>query len=393
MRGSVRKRYENSWSVIVDLGYQVDPKTGLRKRRQKWVTVRGTKKQAQEKLTEMLHALGRNEFIEPTKLTLGEWLKDWLEKAVKPPAKRFRTHQTYRQVVEKVITPSWIASIPMQQLKSADLKRFYLELKVSPSTQAKYHAIVHSALKAATLEGLVFRNVAALVVGKPHARTHHEDIRANCWTADEARDFLAAARAEGPQPAAFYTLALETGMRKAELCGLKWSDLDVEAGKVQVVRQLIVPGEKPVFGPPKNGQPRTIDIGAGTVQLMKAHRSHQAEIKLKNRPIYHDHELVFAKEWRDLGRKHDVLGEPLQINNFGQREYRRLLKTAEVRAIKFHGLRHTCATLMFQAGVPVKVIQERLGHKRIEMTLGIYAHVLPSMQQDAAARLGALLQG
>jgi len=277
-------------------------------------------------------------------------------------------------------------------VKSADIKPFYLELKVSASTQAKYHSILHSALKAATLEGLVSRNATALVVGKPQARTHHEDIRLNCWTADEARAFLSAARAEGAQPAAFYTLALETGMRKAELCGLKWSDVDLEAGKVQAVRQLIVPGEQPVFDRPKNGQPRTIDIGAGTVQLVKAHRSHQAEIKMKNRPMYHDHELVFAKGWRDLGRKHDILGEPLQINNVGQREYRRLLKAAGVRPIKFHGLRHTCATLMFQAGIPVKVIQEQLGHKRIEMTLGIYAHVLPSMQQDAAARLTALLQ-
>ena len=116
-------------------------------------------------------------------------------------------------------------------------------------------------------------------------------------------------------------------------------------------------------------------------------------MKLENRPMYHDHDLVFAKEWSDLGRKHDVLGEPLQINNLGQREYRRLIKTAEVRPIKFHGMRHTCATLLFQAGVPVKVIQERLGHKRVEITLGIYAHVLPSMQQDAAARLSALIQG
>jgi integrase len=80
------------------------------------------------------------------------------------------------------------------------------------------------------------------------------------------------------------------------------------------------------------------------------------------------------------------------MNNLGQREYAKLVKAADVRRITFHGLRHTCATLLFQAGVPVKVIQERLGHKRVEITLGIYAHVLPSMQQDAAARLGALLK-
>src|SRR5262249_31674082 len=145
---------------------QLDPVTGRRKRRQKWVTVKGTKRDAQRKLNDLLHDLGRNEFIAPSKQTLGQWLTEWLDKAVKPPLKRLRTYQTYKQVIDKVISPSWLSAVLLQQLKSADIKRFYIELKVSESTQAKYHAILHSALKAATLEGLVSRNVAALVVGK-----------------------------------------------------------------------------------------------------------------------------------------------------------------------------------------------------------------------------------
>jgi integrase len=160
-----------------------------------------------------------------------------------------------------------------------------------------------------------------------------------------------------------------------------------------VVRQLLSPGPDILFGPPKNGLPRTIDIAPETVHLLRAHRRHQAELKMKNRTAYHDLDLVFAKEWGDLHGRQDSLGKPLQMNNLGQREFARVIKAAKVRAITFHGLRHTCATLMFQAGVPVKVIQERLGHKRVEITLGIYAHVLPSMQRDAAARLGALLNG
>jgi integrase len=88
----------------------------------------------------------------------------------------------------------------------------------------------------------------------------------------------------------------------------------------------------------------------------------------------------------------DTLGHPLQSNAIGQREFKRLLAHAGIKPIKFHGLRHTCATLLLQAGVPVHVVQERLGHKRIEVTLGIYAHVLPAMQQDAASKLAALLQ-
>ena len=103
--------------------------------------------------------------------------------------------------------------------------------------------------------------------------------------------------------------------------------------------------------------------------------------------------LVFAKEWGDLHGRADSLGLPLQSNNLGQREFARVLKAANVRRITFHGLRHTSATLLLKAGVAAHVVQRRLGHKRIGITLGIYAHVLPSMQQDAARRLGGLLYG
>jgi integrase len=101
--------------------------------------------------------------------------------------------------------------------------------------------------------------------------------------------------------------------------------------------------------------------------------------------------LVFAKEWSDLARNSDMLGFPLQMNNLGQREYAKLIKVAGVRRIKFHGLRHTCATLLLQAGTPVHVVSERLGHSKVAMTMEVYAHVLPDMQKDAAATLGALL--
>ena len=158
-------------------------------------------------------------------------------------------------------------------------------------------------------------------------------------------------------------------------------------------RQLVKPGSTPIYGPVKNKAPRVLELAPQTIDVLRAHKAHQAEIKLRNRQHYHDHGLIFAKEWNDLQRHHDVLGNPLQVNNLGQREFARLLKASGVRRIKFHGMRHTCATLLLQAGVPPHVVQKRLGHKRIEMTLSIYAHALPSMQQDAAVRLGAILHG
>jgi integrase len=246
-------------------------------------------------------------------------------------------------------------------------------------------------LKAAQLQGLVQWNVAALVIGKPHRLEGQENVLQHCWEAEEARRFIAAAKALGPQPAAFYTLALDSGAHKGELCGLKWSEVDCDAGTVTIVRQLIKVGRVPVFGPLKGGESRTISIAPETAALLRKHKAHQAELKLANRAYYHDHGLVFAKEWEQLRRHGDTLGHPLQMNNIGQHEYLRLIKQAGVHPIKFHGLRHTCATLLQQAGVPIKVVQERLGHKRIEITLNIYAHALPSMQQDAAAKLAALL--
>lgn len=396
MRGHLVQRYKGSWSIVLDLGYQPDPATGEVKRRQKWLTVRGTKRDAEARLAELVRDVHRGELVMPHKRTLGAWLDEWLAKAIKPPARTPRAYETYRSVIERHLKPK-LGGIPLQQLKATDLKRYYdeaagnAEHPLSPATLEQHHTIVHSALQAAVLEGLVQRNVAKLVVGKPRAAEDHADVLANCWEAHEAKAFLVVAKEAGPQPGAFYALAIDTGARKAELCGLKWSDVDLAAGRITFQRQLVKPGSAPVFGPVKNKTPRTVEIASETLALLRRHRSHQAEIRLKNGAHYRDHGLVFAKEWGDLTRARDTLGEPLQANNLGQREYARLIKAAGVRPIKFHGLRHTCATLLLQAGVAPNVVQKRLGHKKIEITLNVYAHALPAMQQDAAARLAAML--
>jgi integrase len=393
MRGSIRKRYRGSWTLILELGRTRDPVTGQIRRRQKWISFRGTKRAAESKLNEMVRAAETGDFVEKSRVTVGEWLKEWLEKAIKPPARRQNTYDRYRHVIEKHLIPT-LGDIKLQALKAADVKRYHTDrARLAPGTLAQHHAILSGALKAAVLEGLVTRNVATLVVGKPRSRRDHDAVRENCWTADEARAFLKAAKEAGPQFAAFAGLALDSGARKGELCGLRWSDVDLDAGTVTFVRQLLKPGRHPVFGPTKTDTGRTVDIGDETVALLRTHRKAQAELKMRNRKAYHDLGLVFAKEWGDLHGREDSMGLPLQANNLGQREFKRVIEAAEVKRITIHGLRHTSATLLLKAGVPPQVVQQRLGHKRIEMTLGIYAHVLPGMQQDAARRLGALLHG
>jgi integrase len=400
MTGSIVNRGTNRWAVILELGYQPDPKDPARqKRKQKWFAVRGIRKDATNKLAELIDQHNKGTYVAPHKRSVAEWMTEWLEKAIKP-RRTAGTHEVYEHTIRQHVRPA-IGDVRLQALHSLDLERLYATLatKLAPATVSKVHVIIHGALEAAVRSGYVTRNVAKLVNNKPHASTGGaSDVLAHCWQAHEARTFLAAAKTAGSQSAAFFALALDSGARKSELCGLKWSDLDVATGRLTIQRQLARHVAKdgagaPLLVPTKTKAARTIDLGAETLELLKAHRVDQAELKMRNRQHYHDHGLMFAKEWGDLHGRQDSLGQPLQANNLGQREYARIIKAAGVRAIKFHGLRHTCATLSLSAGVQPHVVQRRLGHKRIEITLGIYGHVLPSMQADAAARLSALLHG
>jgi integrase len=389
MRGSLKQRAKGSWSIILDLGDEINPVTGKKKRKQKWQTFHGTKKQAEDKLADLLKEVKDGTCINPSKLTLADWLREWLASA----KKQFRpnTYTRYYGIIENEFAAAAVGKMLLQKVRATHIEAYYNAATVAPATLGIHQAILYPALEKAKRDGLVALNVAA-DIDRPQAPNHKsEDARRHCWSASEAQAFLEAAQAHGPQPAAFYALALDSAARKGELCGLTWDNLDLDAARMDVVQTLLVPGPEPVYGPPKTGRPRSISLAATTVALLHQHRQHQREMMMANRPRYADHRLVFAKEWGDLQRKTDCLGHPLQINNLGQREYAQVIKAAGVRAIKFHGLRHTCATLLLQARVPVHVVSERLGHAKVSTTMEIYAHVLPNMQREAADTIGGLL--
>ena len=390
MRGHIRGVGEGRWELIFDVGYVIDPETGKKKRRQKFVSFRGSRRKAENRLRALLSDVDKNNFVEPAKLTFGEWLLMWFETAI-TGKKKLRTVETYLSVIDRHLIPA-LGELLLQKLTAVDLERYFASKKLSSGTLQQHSAIIHSALASAERKRLVHRNESKLVDGKPRAKRDHEDVQRNCWEAPEAKQFLQTAEEAGPRQAAFYNVALETGMRKAELCGVKWDAVDFEAKQITVIRQLIKPGKDPVFGPPKRGKVRTLDISLETVELLKELKRHQAEVKMRNRTAYRDHGLVFTKEWSDTGKKTDCLGDPLQQNNLGQREFAKLLMASGVRPIKFHGMRHTCATLMLKNGENPKVVQERLGHANISITMDVYVHALPSMQKDAAAKLASLLR-
>jgi integrase len=246
MRGSITQRYKGSWSIILDLGYEPDARNpGKLRRKQKWITFRGTHKDAEKRLNDLVGNVNHGQFVEPSKITLGKWLADWLEASLKPRA-RASTYVRYKGIIENNIAKATIASIPLQKLQPTHIEAYYAAAKVSASTLTLHHAILHRALRKAAKDRLIPTNPASDLDGKPRVtRESRDDARKHAWTADEARVFLATAKAARPQPAAFYALAIDSGARKGELCGLRWSDVDLEAGKIRIVQQLLTPGPDP----------------------------------------------------------------------------------------------------------------------------------------------------
>ena len=389
MTGSIirRGRDRKRWTIVLELGYRPDPRTGKPRRQQQWISFRGTKDEAKDKLAEIIVAHNRGEYVEPSKVTLGEWVLTWMATVTNV---RPSTLVRYTNVIE-TLKASPIADLPLQKVRASDLEAHYASTKASASTIGLHHTVLSRALRKAKRDNLIVSNPAPDVETRPKRRRDPEAARENCWSRDEARQFLTAAKAAGAQPAALYALALETGMRKNELCGLAWTHVDLDGAQITVERQLTKGGEEPTFGPPKNGRTRTVSITTDTVALLKAHKRDQAAFKMANRTAYHDHGLVFAKEYGDLRRRGDKLGHTLQSNNLGERSFKRLCEAANVRRITFHGLRHTCATLLLAAGEPVHVVSARLGHSDVSITLNNYAHVLKAHERSAADRMSTLL--
>jgi integrase len=392
MRGSIKQRSPGSWSLILDLGYEPHSETGKLRRKQKWHTFHGPKRKAEEKLNELLETVRTGQYVDPSKMTLGQWLAVWIESSAKPNI-RPASYTRYKGIIDNHLQKAPIAAMPLQKLRSSHVEAYYATIPTG--SRPVHHTVLRRALRKAVKERLLALNPAVDLDHSPRRRkAADEDARVNCWTSQEARAFLVAAKAAGPQAAALYTMALDSGARKGELCGLSWEHVDLEAGTIRIVRQLTKPGPAPTFGPPKNGCSRDITLSAETVDLIRQHKRTQAELKMANRTTYKDHGLVFAKEYGDLTNRADMIGLPLQANHLGERQFARLVKAAEgVKRITFHGMRHTCATLLLQAGEPVHVVSKRLGHARVEITLNTYAHVLPDMQKQAAATMGALLHG
>ena len=249
-RGSIKKRYESSWTVRIDLGYSTDPETGHRRRRQRTVSVQGTKRQAEKRLVELLHEYNENELLAPSKRTLGKWLERWVTHRIEPN-KRPGTTESYRSVIKTHLSPG-LGSIPLQDLTFAHLERYYERKSktLAPATLEIHHSILSGSLRWAVRKQLIKQNPAQLVDHRP---SKPSTARYQVWTAEQAHAFIKAADEWSIQAGAFYALAVDSGARKAELCGLRWRNVVLDRGRVTICEQLSTPGRNPHFWTAKEG--------------------------------------------------------------------------------------------------------------------------------------------
>jgi integrase len=372
MAGQIVKKSENTWLIRIFQGRDAQGK-----RRYYNKTIHGTKKDAQKWLTAALRDRDIGIFIEPSRETLNEYLDRWLKTAAKPRL-REHTFRSYKEWLERYIREP-LGDRRMGELRAPCIQAVYaamLERGLQPRTIQYTHSILTSALKQAVKWGIIARNPCDLV---ELPRRKRNEMKA--FSPAEAARFLTAAAED--KHGIVFAFALATGMRVSEYLALQWKDIDLQKGAATVQRALVwKSGGGWYFAEPKTPKSRrTVPLPPSLVGQLAAHRRAQAEHRLKLGCRYENHDLVFATD----------KGTPIYHRHLFRRHFLKVLERAGLNGYRVYDLRHSCATLLLATGENPKVVSERLGHSSIVMTLDIYSHVLPDMQQAATEKLEALL--
>jgi len=370
MRGHITKRGKDSYTIVLEL--EKDHTSG--KRKQQWISVKGTKKEAEKRLSELLHQLDNGVFIKPTKTTLAEYLERWIKDYVNINLAP-RTAEGYQMIMHRHIMPA-LGNKFLTQLKPEHLQKYYsdkLNAGLSAQTVRHHHTALHKALQTAVEWGLLTRNVAD-AVKSPRPQPNEIKI----WNEDELNTFIEQAKIS-PYYALFYT-ALFTGMRRSEFLALRWEDVDLLLCQIHVHRSLhVLKGGNIIFRAPKTAKgKRMIALSPSLTSTLREHREKQ-QLERLGTPIKED-DFVFC----------NIDGKPL-LSNTVTHAWSKLIKRLGLKQIRLHDARHTHASLMLKQGAHPKIVQERLGHSGIQITLDIYSHVAPGLQEAAANRFDDVL--
>jgi integrase len=332
-------------------------------------------KTRQEAATKLAKALSDREdglVFDDGGLTVGKYLDKWLGGSVRGSVRQ-STFDRYEIAVRVYIKPA-LGRLKLKQLTPTHVAAFYqdrLAAGSAPASVNKLHVTLHKALDQAVKWHMIPYN-AAEVVKAP--RPASEEIRP--LDQEQAKTFLEIARGERFE--ALYVLAVTTGLRQGELLGLKWEDVDLENGLIRVRRTLTRNRGHLLLGEPKTKRSRrTVRLTEAAVEALKGHLARQMEQIERLGDLYEDQGLVFATQ----------RGTLVNPTNLRRRSFAPLLEKAKLPTIRFHDLRHTCATLLLSSNVNPKIVSEMLGHSSIAITLDTYSHVLPNMQDSAARAL------
>lgn len=356
-----------------------------------------TRRAAAAELRNALAEVAKGTHVVPSKLTLAAYLTDtWL------PALRLKpsTSSSYAKNVRLHVVPH-IGAVPLSSLTGQRLTALYRRLEtsgrvdgeggLSARTVRYIHTIVHRALRDAVEDGLLAINPADRA--KPPTSAQAKAPELHYWTPAQLAAFLTWSSGDGEDDLhAAWQLLAATGVRRGEVLALRWSDIDFANARVAIRRSAVLvkhygAGETVEVGPPKNGKARVVDIDPRTVAVLRAHRSALAELDLR---LARDDALVLPAD--DGGVRHPERFSRA-FNGRCARARKALGEKHAPPAIRLHDLRHTHATALLLAGVHPKVVQERLGHATISITLDTYSHVVPTMQKAAADSFATAVYG
>lgn len=376
MKGHLKERSPGRWSIVLDIP---DPQTG--KRRRKWHSFKGTKREAQVESSRLISAVSGGTYLEPSKTTVAEYLDRWLDhmKSQVSP----RSHERYVEIARKNLVPL-LGGIMLSALRPAQISSAYSKALshgrrdgqggLAPRTVHHLHRIFKQALAQAVRWEILIRNPAD-AVDPPKVERAAMNTYDLAQTA-ELLDVMRETRLFMP-----VMLAVLCGLRRGEILALRWRHVDLIAGQISVCESAEKTKAGLRYKETKSGRARTLALAPTMIRELKSHRIRQSEefLRLGVRPANDSFVITQADS------------NPLQPTSLTH-EWVRLLAKTKLPRIRFHDLRHAHATHMLASGVHPKVASERLGHSKVGITLDLYSHVLPGMQADAVARVDEALQ-
>lgn len=426
MRGGVRRPRGpgGSWSFVLDMGLQdaqrcvacggrswvggqrletcPRPKCGgamrdTRERRQSTGGGFASQGDAKAARATALGKLGKGRYLPPERMTLATYLRDrWLPGVETEDLKATTLDDYRRNVAQHLIGPGGkpfaLGQIQLRKLTLEAIREHYGMLAegypverggkllqrpgLGVASRRRVHACLHRALNDAIEKGIIDKNPA----WKAMKNAKGKRFKGDSWTARELSDFLTATA--GTELAPLWYLAATTGLRRGELCGLRWSDVGLAAGRLTVARSRVPVAGQVVESTPKSGEPRTFDIDGGTVAILERQRKAQAAAQLLAGPKWQgsSDNYIFTNE----------VGQPVDPNAIS-RAFPAAVKAAGLRAIRLHDVRHTLASLLLEAGEPIGNVSYRLGHSDSRITAQVYEHCIPGAQKATASHFQRIL--